>query len=154
MGELQRPSDELFMRRAFELAMRGIGSVSPNPLVGCVVVWNDRIIGEGWHRQYGKAHAEVNAIEAVADKSLLPESDIYVNLEPCAHHGKTPPCADLITSVGARRIVISNVDPNPLVGGKGIAKLEAHGIKPVTGILENEGEFLNRRFLKIGRAHV
>ncbi len=134
------------MRRALDLATLGAGRVSPNPLVGCVVVMSDRVIGEGWHRAYGEAHAEVNAINAVADRSALRESTVYVNLEPCAHFGKTPPCADMLTEVGVKKVVVCNIDANPLVGGKGIQKLRAHGIETVTGVLEDEGLHLNRRF--------
>jgi diaminohydroxyphosphoribosylaminopyrimidine deaminase/5-amino-6-(5-phosphoribosylamino)uracil reductase len=138
--------DELFMRRAQELALFGKGYVSPNPLVGCVVVHNDRIIGEGWHANYGGPHAEVNAVNSVTDKSLLSESTVYVNLEPCAHFGKTPPCADLLVHHAVKKVVISNVDPNPLVDGGGIRKLRQAGIEVVTGVLEKEGRELNRRF--------
>ncbi len=138
--------DEQFMRRAMELALLGRGHVSPNPLVGCVVVHNDKIIGEGWHRKYGEAHAEVNALASVQDKSLLKESTVYVNLEPCSHHGKTPPCADLLVQNGVQRVVISNVDPNPLVDGGGIRKLRNAGIEVTTGVLEKEGHELNKRF--------
>ncbi len=134
------------MRRAMELALRGRGHVSPNPMVGCVVVYNDYIIGEGWHRQYGQAHAEVNAIGAVADASLLPDSTVYVNLEPCAHYGKTPPCADLLIQHRVKRVVISNTDPNPLVDGGGIRKLREAGVEVTTGVLEKEGHELNKRF--------
>lgn len=138
--------DELYIQRTFDLALLGLGAVSPNPLVGCVVVHQDQIIGEGWHKRYGDSHAEVNAIRNVQDKSLLPESTVYVNLEPCAHHGKTPPCADLLVSSGVKRVVISNVDTNPLVGGKGIRKLEEAAIEVTAGVLEKEGRTLNKRF--------
>ncbi|MCX7638506.1 MAG: bifunctional diaminohydroxyphosphoribosylaminopyrimidine deaminase/5-amino-6-(5-phosphoribosylamino)uracil reductase RibD [Cyclobacteriaceae bacterium] len=138
--------DELFMRRAMELALLGRGYVSPNPMVGCVVVHHDRIIGEGWHVKYGAAHAEVNALNAVGDKSLLKESTVYVNLEPCSHYGKTPPCANLLIQYGVQRVVISNVDPNPLVDGGGIRKLREAGIEVTTGVLEKEGHELNKRF--------
>jgi diaminohydroxyphosphoribosylaminopyrimidine deaminase/5-amino-6-(5-phosphoribosylamino)uracil reductase len=134
------------MLRAMELAKNGLGHVSPNPLVGCVVVHEDKIIGEGWHRKYGEAHAEVNAINAVADKSLLKDSIVYVNLEPCAHTGKTPPCADLLVKHQVSRVVIANVDPNPLVAGKGISKLKEAGIEVITNVLEDEGHELNKRF--------
>ena len=103
------------MQRALELANLGNGSVSPNPRVGCVIVYDSKIIGEGWHRKYGAAHAEVNAIAAVDDKSLLPKATVYVNLEPCSHQGKTPPCADLLLKHGVRKVVIANLDTNPLV---------------------------------------
>lgn len=129
-----------------ELALLGKGYVSPNPLVGCVVVHNDKIIGEGWHQKYGDAHAEVNALEAVTDKSKLKESTLYVNLEPCAHFGKTPPCADLLVASRVQRVVISNVDPNPLVDGGGIRRLREAGIEVTTGVLEKEGHELNKRF--------
>lgn len=139
-------NDELYIQRTFDLAAMGLGKVSPNPLVGCVVVHEGRVIGEGWHKKYGDAHAEVNAIENVADKNLLPESTVYVNLEPCAHFGKTPPCADLLVKSGVKRVVIANVDSNPLVGGKGIKRLEEAGIEVTAGILEKEGSALNKRF--------
>jgi diaminohydroxyphosphoribosylaminopyrimidine deaminase / 5-amino-6-(5-phosphoribosylamino)uracil reductase len=108
-------SDILYMRRALELARLGQGFTAPNPLVGCVLVHEDRIIGEGWHQQYGGPHAEVNAIAAVKEKHLLPESRLYVTLEPCSHYGKTPPCADLILENQIGDVVICNTDPNPLV---------------------------------------
>jgi diaminohydroxyphosphoribosylaminopyrimidine deaminase/5-amino-6-(5-phosphoribosylamino)uracil reductase len=138
--------DEQYMRRAMELALLGRGYVSPNPLVGCVVVYNDTIIGEGWHKKYGEAHAEVNALESVTDKSLLKESTVYVNLEPCSHYGKTPPCANLLVANRVQRVVISNVDPNPLVDGGGIRILREAGIEVTTGVLEKEGRELNKRF--------
>ena len=139
-------SEELFMRRAIELAGLGIGNVSPNPLVGCVIVHDGKIIGEGWHQQFGKEHAEVNAINAIADKSLLAESDVYVNLEPCAHFGKTPPCADLLIKHRINRVVIANTDPNPLVAGQGIQKLQDANIEVVKNVCEKEGLQINRRF--------
>ncbi|MBL6449838.1 bifunctional diaminohydroxyphosphoribosylaminopyrimidine deaminase/5-amino-6-(5-phosphoribosylamino)uracil reductase RibD [Fulvivirga sp. 29W222] len=150
-------NDELYIRRAFDLALLGLGNVSPNPLVGCVIVHNNKVIGEGWHKKYGGAHAEVNAIDSVVDKGLLPESTVYVSLEPCAHFGKTPPCSDLLVRSGVKRVVISNIDTNPLVGGKGVEKLEDAGIEVVTGILEREGLEINRRFftgLKKGRPYI
>lgn len=134
------------MQRTMELATLGLGSVSPNPLVGCVIVHEDNIIGEGWHKEYGGPHAEVNAIDSVKNKALLKESTAYVNLEPCAHHGKTPPCADLLISHHIKSVKISNVDANPLVGGKGIARMKENGIEVTTGLLEKEGLELNRRF--------
>ncbi len=138
--------DELYMLRAMELAQNGLGRVSPNPMVGCVVVHDDKILGEGWHQLYGEAHAEVNAINSVNDKSLLKYSTIYVNLEPCAHHGKTPPCANLLVENRVKRVVIANVDSNPLVGGKGIEKLRSAVIEVETGVLEEKGRELNKRF--------
>lgn len=134
------------MQRAMELARLGLGSVSPNPLVGCVVVTDNRIIGEGWHRQFGGPHAEVNALHEVTDSSLLSQSTVYVNLEPCSHVGKTPPCADLIIRKGVQRVVIANLDSNPLVAGKGIEKIRAAGIEVTLGVLEKEGRALNKRF--------
>ena len=139
-------ADELFMRRAFELAAQGVGNVSPNPLVGSVVVNDGKIIGEGWHQKYGEAHAEVNAIASVKDKSLLKESTVYVTLEPCSHFGKTPPCADLLIEHQVKKVVIANLDTNPLVGGNGIKKLRAAGIEVITGILDKKGRDLNKRF--------
>jgi diaminohydroxyphosphoribosylaminopyrimidine deaminase/5-amino-6-(5-phosphoribosylamino)uracil reductase len=139
-------SDELFMRRAIELAQLGMGGVSPNPKVGCVIVHNGKIIGEGWHRKYGEAHAEVNAIHSVVDKNLLKESTVYVNLEPCSHFGNTPPCADLLIRHSVRRVVIANEDTNPLVGGRGILQLKEAGVEVVLGILEKEGRELNKQF--------
>ncbi|MEQ8362437.1 MAG: bifunctional diaminohydroxyphosphoribosylaminopyrimidine deaminase/5-amino-6-(5-phosphoribosylamino)uracil reductase RibD [Cyclobacteriaceae bacterium] len=139
-------SDKFYMLRAMELAKNGIGHVSPNPLVGCVIVYEGKIIGEGWHGKYGEAHAEVNAVNAVADKSILNGAAVYVNLEPCAHTGKTPPCADLLVKHKVKRVVIANVDPNPLVAGKGIAKLKDAGVEVLTGVLEEAGRELNKRF--------
>jgi diaminohydroxyphosphoribosylaminopyrimidine deaminase / 5-amino-6-(5-phosphoribosylamino)uracil reductase len=139
-------SDEVYMRRVFQLARLGKGSVSPNPLVGCIIVRKGQIIGEGWHRKYGEAHAEVNAIDSVTDKNQLIDGTVFVNLEPCSHFGKTPPCADLLVKHKVKRVVISNLDTNPLVSGGGVRKLREAGIEVVTGILANEGRHLNRRF--------
>lgn len=139
-------TDEIFMQRALDLAQLGVGFVSPNPRVGCVVVYDNKIIGEGWHKQYGGPHAEVNAINAVEDKELLRESTVYVNLEPCSHHGKTPPCVDLLLQHHVKRVVIANVDTNPLVSGEGIKKLRDAGIDVTTGVLSKEGRELNKRF--------
>lgn len=137
---------ETFMKRALELALNGNGNVSPNPLVGSVIVHEGKIIGEGWHKKYGGPHAEVNAINNVMDKSLLRDSTLYVNLEPCSHTGKTPPCADLIIKCGIPHVVISTMDVNPLVAGNGIRKLRDAGIKVTQDILKKEGAGLNRRF--------
>lgn len=139
-------SNEIFMQRALQLATLGFGNVSPNPMVGCVVVHENQIIGEGFHQNYGELHAEPNAIHSVKDQSLLSKSILYVNLEPCSHWGKTPPCADLIIEKKIPKVVIANLDPNPLVAGKGIEKLKYAGIEVVVGILEKEGNWLNRRF--------
>jgi len=138
--------DELYMQRALDLAQLSRGSVSPNPLVGCVIVHNNVIIGEGRHEKYGEAHAEVNAVAAVKDQSLLKASTVYVNLEPCSHFGKTPPCADLLVKHQVKKVVIANIDPNPLVSGKGIQKLKDAGIEVTTGVLESKGLELNKRF--------
>lgn len=137
---------EIYMRRALELALNGLGAVSPNPLVGCVIVHDGKIIGEGWHKKFGAPHAEVNAIAAVEDKSLLKESTLYVNLEPCSHTGKTPPCADLIIRNETGSVIIANHDINPLVAGNGIKKLREAGIAVVTDILAQQGHALNIRF--------
>ncbi|MEI6823467.1 MAG: bifunctional diaminohydroxyphosphoribosylaminopyrimidine deaminase/5-amino-6-(5-phosphoribosylamino)uracil reductase RibD [Bacteroidota bacterium] len=135
-----------YMKRCLQLALNGAGNVAPNPMVGCVIVNNNIIIGEGFHRKYGEAHAEVNAINSVKDKSLLKEATAYVNLEPCSHFGKTPPCADLLIQHQLKEVVIANVDINPLVANKGIDKLKEAGINVVTGVLEKEAYDLNRRF--------
>lgn len=138
--------DIVFMHRALHLAALGRGNVSPNPLVGCVIVYNDKIVSEGWHQRYGGPHAEVNAINALGDKSILSESTVYVTLEPCSHFGKTPPCADLLIEHKIKKLVIANLDSNPLVSGNGVKKLREAGIEVVTGILAREGRELNRRF--------
>lgn len=138
--------DEFFMQRALELAQLGIGFVSPNPRVGCVIVHDGKIIVEGWHKKYGEAHAEVNAVNSVADVSLLRESTVYVNLEPCSHFGKTPPCADLLIKHAVKKVVVANKDSNPLVAGEGVKKLREAGIDVTLGVLENEGRELNKRF--------
>lgn len=136
----------LFMQRALELAQNGHGQVAPNPMVGCVLVHNNEIIGEGWHKVYGGAHAEVNAITSVSDKSLLPQSVLYVTLEPCNHFGKTPPCTSLILDSGIKQVVIAGTDPNPLVSGKGITRLQEAGVMVETGILKSAADELNKRF--------
>lgn len=138
--------DEHYMLRAVELARLGLGQVSPNPLVGCVIVHDDKIIGEGWHQKYGQPHAEVNAIQNVKDQTLLSRSTLYVNLEPCSHFGKTPPCVDLIIEKKIKRVVISVRDPNPLVNGQGINKLKERGVDVDVDILEHKGSQLNHRF--------
>lgn len=137
---------QLFMQRALQLARLGAGLVSPNPMVGCVIVHEGKIIGEGWHQKYGEAHAEVNAVSLVLNKSMLSQSEVYVTLEPCSHFGKTPPCADLLIKHRVKKVYICNQDSNPLVGGKGIEKLRQAGIEVETGLLESEGRGLNKRF--------
>ena len=137
---------EHFIEKCITLARKGILNVSPNPMVGCVIVYNDEIIGEGYHQEYGKSHAEVNAIKAVKNKSLLSKSTLYVNLEPCCHHGKTPPCTDLIIKHNFSKVVIGCIDPFSEVLGKGIKKLEDNSIEVVHGVLEEKCKDLNRRF--------
>ncbi|HRP01840.1 MAG TPA: bifunctional diaminohydroxyphosphoribosylaminopyrimidine deaminase/5-amino-6-(5-phosphoribosylamino)uracil reductase RibD [Candidatus Kapabacteria bacterium] len=139
--------DTKFIRRTFELAKMGEGSVGPNPLVGAVIVRNGDIIAEGYHQSFGKPHAEVNAIKNAKDINLA-ECILYVNLEPCDHIGKTPPCTDLIIKSGFKKVVISNIDPNPMVSGKGIQKLKDNGVEVISDVLSDEGEFLNRIFFK------
>jgi len=138
--------DEKYLLRCLELAKNGLGNVAPNPMVGCVIVFDGKIIGEGYHQEYGKAHAEVNAIHSVKDKSLLKRSTLYVNLEPCAHFGKTPPCANLIIEYNIPRVVIGCVDSFSEVSGKGIEKLKNAGIDVSVGVLEKESLELNKRF--------
>ncbi len=137
---------DLWMQRALQLARYGKGKVSPNPLVGSVMVHQDRIIGEGWHGQFGGPHAEVEAISSVEDKALLTKSTMYVTLEPCNHHGKTPPCIDLILKHKIPHVVICNTDPNPKVKDQGIQKLKSNGVQVETGLLGEQGAWLNRRF--------
>ncbi|MDD4514865.1 bifunctional diaminohydroxyphosphoribosylaminopyrimidine deaminase/5-amino-6-(5-phosphoribosylamino)uracil reductase RibD [Massilibacteroides sp.] len=139
--------DEKYMRRAIQLAMNGRGAVMSNPMVGAVIVHNDRVIGEGYHRKYGGPHAEVNAIRSVEDESLLPESTMYVTLEPCSHYGKTPPCAELIVRKRIPRVVIGCLDPYPEVAGRGVRILQDAGVEVVTGILAKETFGLNRSFM-------
>jgi diaminohydroxyphosphoribosylaminopyrimidine deaminase/5-amino-6-(5-phosphoribosylamino)uracil reductase len=137
-----------YMQRALQLAALGLGKVSPNPMVGAVVVHPEKgIIGEGYHQVYGGPHAEVNAIAQIADAGLLSEATIYVTLEPCSHFGKTPPCANLIIEQGIKKVVIALQDPNPLVAGRGIALLQQAGIEVISGVLEQEAILLNKTFL-------
>lgn len=142
-------TDERYMRRALELAQLGLEEVAPNPMVGAVIVHNDCIIGEGYHERFGEAHAEVNAVNSVADKALLTEATIYVTLEPCAHFGKTPPCANLLVSHKFKRVVIAMQDPFAAVSGKGIALLRENHIEVEVGLLEKEARELNKRFLTL-----
>jgi len=142
-----------YMRRCFELARMGRNRVAPNPMVGAVIVHNNRIIGEGYHREFGKPHAEVNAISSVADKSLLTESTMYVNLEPCSHYGKTPPCSDLIVQKKIKKVVIGCLDSNPEVAGKGVSHMRQYGVMVDLGILEKESRKLNRRFFIFHEKH-
>jgi diaminohydroxyphosphoribosylaminopyrimidine deaminase/5-amino-6-(5-phosphoribosylamino)uracil reductase len=138
--------DEVYMSRCLQLAALGLGKVQPNPMVGAVIVHQDQIIGEGWHRQYGQAHAEINAFASVKQPELLKDSTMYVSLEPCSHFGKTPPCADAIIRYGVPKVVIGTVDSNAKVNGGGIKKLQDAGVKVVTGVLAEQCKELNRRF--------
>ena len=137
---------EKFMQRCLELAAIGSGYVAPNPMVGCVIVSNDLIIGEGYHKMFGGPHAEVNAFDEVENEDLLSSATLYVSLEPCSHFGKTPPCVDLIILKKIQRVVIGCRDSNPAVSGKGIDRLKRAGIEVIEGILENECRWLNKRF--------
>lgn len=136
-----------YMRRCLQLATLGRGHVSPNPMVGAVIVHNGKIIGEGYHRKCGEAHAEVNAIRSVKNDELLKESTIYVSLEPCSHYGKTPPCSKLIIEKKIPRVVIGCLDPFPKVAGRGIRMLKKAGIEVITGVLEQESMRINARFM-------
>jgi len=140
------PNYEKYMKRCLQIALHGLGNVSPNPMVGCVIVNNDIIIGEGYHKKYGEPHAEVNAIHSVKDKELLKTATLYVNLEPCSHYGKTPPCADLIIKSKIPRVIIATRDCNEKVAGKGIELLKNAGCELKIGLLEKESLYLNRRF--------
>lgn len=139
-------SDEIYMQRCIDLALLAGVEAAPNPLVGAVIVHNGKIIGEGFHQKCGEAHAEVNAIQQVKQKEILQESTIYVTLEPCAHFGKTPPCADLIVEHRFKRVVIGTKDPFHEVSGKGIEKLQNAGIEVTVGVLEKACLQLNKRF--------
>ncbi len=136
------------MARCLQLARHGELTTAPNPMVGAVIVYEGRIIGEGWHRAYGGAHAEVNAVRSVRaeDEKLLPESTIYVSLEPCSHWGKTPPCAELLVEKGFRRVVVGTMDPNIQVAGRGIERVREAGAEVTVGVLEDECRHLNRKF--------
>ena len=138
--------DKVFMHRCIDLAQKALGNTYPNPLVGCVLVKNNEIIAEGWHKKAGAAHAEVIAIQKVTDKSILKNCTLYVNLEPCCHFGKTPPCADLIIEMGIQNVVIGCKDSNEKVYGKGVQKLIEGGCNVITGVLEKECKTLNQRF--------
>lgn len=141
--------DLQYMYRCLQLAQKGRGSVSPNPMVGAVVVHENKIIGEGYHRKYGEAHAEVNAINSVKDKHLLKESTLYVSLEPCSHYGKTPPCAQLIIDSEIPRVVIGSLDPFPQVAGRGVKMLKDAGVETKIGILQAECDELNKEFITV-----
>tara|TARA_R110002049_G_scaffold195168_1_gene364267 strand:- start:441 stop:1535 length:1095 start_codon:yes stop_codon:yes gene_type:complete len=148
-------SDTFYMSRALQLAERGLFTTDPNPRVGCVIVKNDQVVGEGWHQRAGEGHAEVNALKEAGLEAK--DADCYVTLEPCSHFGRTPPCADTLIGAGVKRVFIAMMDPNPRVAGSGIAKLEAAGIEVTVGILAAQAEKLNIGFCKrmrIGRPYV
>ena len=147
--------DERYMRRCLQLAANGLQGARPNPMVGAVLVARGRIIGEGYHVRCGEAHAEVNAFASVAeaDEALLPESTLYVSLEPCAHYGKTPPCADLVVRKGVRRVVVGCIDPFAQVQGRGIERIRQAGIQVTVGVLDDECRWLNRRFFTYHAKH-
>jgi diaminohydroxyphosphoribosylaminopyrimidine deaminase / 5-amino-6-(5-phosphoribosylamino)uracil reductase len=146
---------ESYMFRCLELALLGAGYVAPNPMVGAVLVYDNRIIGEGYHHKYGEAHAEVNCIDSVKeeDRQYISQSVLYVSLEPCAHHGKTPPCTDLIIRHNISKVVIGCRDPFTKVDGKGIGKLKAAGIDVKQDVLETECKDINKRFLTFHTQH-
>jgi len=148
-------NDEKYMQRCLQLAANGIQGARPNPMVGAVIVAEDRIIGEGYHVRCGEGHAEVNAFASVRaeDERLLRDATVYVSLEPCAHYGKTPPCADLIVRKGVRRVVVGCVDPFAEVQGRGIARIRQAGIEVTVGVLEQECQWLNRRFFTYHSQH-
>lgn len=137
---------EFFMNRCIQIASNGLGSTYPNPMVGAVLVHENEIIGEGWHHSSGNPHAEVNAINNVKNKSLIPYSTLYVSLEPCSHFGKTPPCSLLVIEKKIKKVVVGTIDNNPKVAGKGIEMLQNNGIEVIVGVCEEECKTLNKRF--------
>lgn len=139
-------TDEVYMQRCLQLALRAEGCTSPNPMVGALLVADGRIIAEGYHHRAGLPHAEPNAINQVADSELLRKATLYVSLEPCSHYGKTPPCCDLIIRKHIPKVVIATLDPNPLVAGRGVRMLQEAGVDVVVGVLQKEAQHLNRRF--------
>lgn len=150
---MNKSKHDFFMQRCLELASLGLGSVQPNPMVGAVIVANGIVIGEGWHRKYGDSHAEINAINSVKNPILLKKSTLYVNLEPCSHYGKTPPCADAVINAGIPEVVIGNVDPNAKVNGEGINKLKMAGVNVIINVLEDQCRDLNCRFFTFHQLH-
>jgi len=150
---MAHPDDLFYMRRCLDLAVRAEGNTSPNPLVGSVIVHNGRITGEGYHLRAGTPHAEVHAINSVADKSLLPHSTLYASLEPCSHQGRTPPCTDLIIRSGIKRVVVGTIDTSPKVAGAGIRKMTEAGIEVVSGVAGDECRWVNRRFFAWHEKH-
>lgn len=146
-------TDNLYMQRCLQLAAIGACDVAPNPMVGAVLVVSGKIVGEGYHRRYGEAHAEPNAIASVKDQQLLQHATLYVNLEPCSHYGKTPPCAELIIKKGIPRVVIGMLDPNPMVAGRGVKMLQEAGVEVIVGVMEQECRELNKRFICYHEKH-
>ena len=136
-----------YMHRCLELAVRGLGKVAPNPMVGCIIVGDNGILGEGYHESFGGPHAEINALNSVDSKADLKDAILYVSLEPCTHHGKTPPCTDAIIKSGIKNIVIGCSDPNPEVKGKGIEALTKAGCQVLTGVQEADCIEVNKRFV-------
>jgi len=155
MNDVHQDPDQVFMHRCTELAKLGTGYVAPNPLVGAVLVYNEKIIGEGYHHQFGEAHAEVNCINSVAEENrqLIPESTLYISLEPCTHFGKTPPCTDLIIESKIKKVVVGSRDPFEAVDGKGIEKLRNAGVEVMFPVLEKACIDLNRRFFTFQQRH-
>jgi len=143
---MSKDRDEYYMNLALTLAEKGRGTVSPNPMVGAVIVKNDRVIGKGYHEKYGHPHAEVNAFDSATED--VEGATIYITLEPCSHYGKTPPCADLIVRKKVKRVVVGALDPNPLVSGRGIKKIKAAGIEVASGVLAEKSRQLNEVFMK------
>jgi diaminohydroxyphosphoribosylaminopyrimidine deaminase/5-amino-6-(5-phosphoribosylamino)uracil reductase len=142
-------TDEIYIKKCLDIAVNGAGYVSPNPLVGCVIVKNKKIVAEGYHKKFGTAHAEINAIDSAKSKGIkLNDSTLYVNLEPCSHFGKTPPCTDRIIENKIAEVVIGTIDPNPEINGKGIKKLKKAGIKVRAGVLEDECRKVNKFYFK------
>jgi diaminohydroxyphosphoribosylaminopyrimidine deaminase/5-amino-6-(5-phosphoribosylamino)uracil reductase len=139
-------SEEL-MQRCIQLALNGAGTAAPNPMVGAVLVQGDRILAEGWHRAVGGPHAEVECLKAFGDGPVPDDAVMYVNLEPCAHHGRTPPCADLLIARGVRTVIVGCEDPNPLVKGQGVARMRDAGVHVTVGVCEAKSRWLNRRFI-------
>ena len=135
------------MHRAFELARLGLGHTTPNPMVGCVIVKDNQIIGEGWHRKYGGPHAEVNAVKDANKNGSVQGSDVYVTLEPCSHVGNTPPCADMLIKEKVQRVFVANRDINPLVSGKGLQRMRDAGIEVFENLMVDEEQALNKRFI-------
>lgn len=142
---------EHYMQIALDLAKKGRYMVEPNPMVGCVIVHNDKIVAEGYHQKYGEAHAEVKAVNNLSKAIDPKECTIYVTLEPCSHHGKTPPCVDLLLAKGFKKVVLADFDPNPLVAGKSIAKLSEAGAEVIMNVLRREQRELNKRFFTFFR---